>query len=238
MARFCASCGTQVSEDLMFCSQCGAAIAAAEPTVADISLEPAPSEPAIPAPAPAVGQAAPPAAKSSSPILKIVITVVLFLVLLSVAGIGTCVYVIYRGRKAVIDNVKLDESKKTIEIPTPGGTITLGETPAETPKEIGGVPVYPGAKALEGGGHLSFGDKFQIGGQEFSTDDSVDQVLAFYREKYGKDLNEAQSDGHYRLSVNTGTQQAPHVVTIDVLPDTDSGKTRIVMAHLGGKEAQ
>ncbi len=242
MARFCARCGTEVSEDLMFCSQCGAAIAAEEPTVANISLEAAPSEATVPPPPPAVApigrQAAPPAAKSSSPFLKIVIIVVLLLVLLSVAGIGTCVYVIYRGKKAVTDNLKIDESGKTIEIPTPGGPITLGETPAETPTEVGGVPVYPGAKALSGGGHITFGDKFSIGGQEFTTDDSVDQVLAFYREKYGSKLNEAQSDGHYRLSVNTETEQQPHLVTIDVLADADSGKTKIVMAHLGGKEVQ
>jgi hypothetical protein len=144
----------------------------------------------------------------------------------------------YRMKNKVTEQIKLNEDKKTIEIPTPGGTIKMGETSAETPKEIGGVPVYPGAKAQRGGGQFSFGDKFQIGAQEFLTDDSVDQVLAFYRDKYGKDLNEVQSEGHYRLSVNTGTQQQPHMVTMDVVPDTDSGKTKIVMTHLGGKEAQ
>ncbi len=76
MARFCARCGTEVSENLMFCSQCGAAIAAEEPTVANISLESTPREATVPPPAPAVApvgmQAAPPAAKSSSPFLKIV----------------------------------------------------------------------------------------------------------------------------------------------------------------------
>lgn len=237
MAQFCTACGTPVEEGLRFCSQCGASIAAAEPTVADVSIEPMAAPASAGAAAP-VASAAPPAAKSSSPILKIVIIVVLFFVLAGAAGIGTCVYVAYRAKKAIGDNIKLDEDKKTIEIPTPGGPITMGETSAETPKEIGGVPVYPGAKALSGGGQFSFGDKFQIGGQEFSTDDSVDQVVAFYREKYGKDLNEVQAEGHYRLSVSTGTQQQQHVVTIDVAPDADAGNTKIVMSHLGGMEAQ
>lgn len=244
MAQFCTGCGTPVEEGLRFCSQCGASIAAAEPTVADVMLEPvpAPDEAPVPAPTPAAtplgGQAAPPAAKSSSPILKIVIIVVLLFVLLGVAGIATCAYVAYRMKDKVTEQIKLDEGKNTIEIPTPGGTITMGETSAETPKEIGGVPVYPGAKALEGGGQLSFGDKFQIGGQEFVTDDSVDQVVEFYRDKYGRELNEAQSEGRYRLSVNTGTQPQPHIVTIDVQPDADAGNTKIFMSHLGGKEAQ
>jgi hypothetical protein len=148
------------------------------------------------------------------------------------------VYVAYRAKKAVTDNIKVDEGKKTIEIPTPEGPITMGETSAETPTHVGGVPVYPGAKALSGGGQFSFGDKFQIGGQEFSTDDSVDQVVAFYREKYGKELDEARADGQYTLSINTGTKEQPHVVTINVQSDPDSGGTKIMMSHLGAKEAQ
>jgi hypothetical protein len=182
--------------------------------------------------------AAPAAAKSSSPILKIVIIVVLIFVLLGVAGMATCAYMAYRMKNRITDQIKVDEGKKTIEIPTPGGPITMGETSAETPTEIGGVPVYPGAKALSGGGQFSFGDKFQIGGQEFSTDDSVDQVVAFYREKYGKDLIEVQSEGHYRLSISSGSKEQPHIVTIDVAPDADAGNTKITMSHLGGKEAQ
>ncbi len=233
MAQFCTVCGTTVEEGLRFCSQCGASIAAAEPTVREMPVVPMATPLGAPAPV-----AAPAAAKSSSPILKIVIIVVLLFVLLGVAGIGTCVYVAYRAKKTIGDNIKLDENKKTIEIPTPGGPITMGETSAETPTEIGGVPVYPGAKALSGGGQFSFGDKFQIGGQEFSTDDSVDQVVAFYREKYGKDLNEVQAEGHYRLSISSGTKEQPHIVTIDVAPDADAGNTKITMSHLGGKEAQ
>lgn len=233
MAQFCTVCGTEVEEGLRFCSQCGASIAAADPTVAEVPIAPVASPPGAPAPV-----ATPVAAKSSSPILKIVIIVVLLFVLVGAAGIGTCVYVAYRAKKSIGDNLKLDENKKTIEIPTPGGPITLGETSKETPKEIGGVPVYPGAKGLEGGGQFSFGDKFQIGGQEFSTDDSVDQVVAFYREKYGKDLNEVQAEGHHRLTVSSGSKEQPHIVTLDVAPDADAGNTKITMSHFGGKEAQ
>lgn len=233
MARFCASCGTQVAEDIMFCSQCGAAIAAAEPTVADVSLQPARVEPPAAVPAPA---AVPPPAKS--PFLKIVVIVVLVFGLLAVAGIGTCVYIGYRAKKAVTDQIKLDEGGKGIEIPTPGGTIRMGENSDKTPTEVGGVPVYPGAKATEGGGQLSFGDKFQFGGQEFLTDDSVDQVVGFYKEKYGSELTEMQAEGHHRLSINKGTQQEPHLVTLDVQRDPDTDKTKIFMTFMGGKESQ
>jgi hypothetical protein len=202
--------------------------------VANVVLEPprAPAAAATPAAAP------PPPAKSSSPILKIVIIVILFLVLIGALGIGTCAYIAYRAKQKIGETIQIDEGKKTIEIPTPGGAIKLGETSAETPKEVGGVPVYPNAKAVAGGGQLSFGDKFQIGGQEFTTEDSVDQVVAFYREQYGKDLIEAQSGGQYNLTINKGTQQQPHVVTVSVGPNPDGTGTKIMMSHIGGKEAE
>ena len=91
---------------------------------------------------------------------------------------------------------------------------------------------------MAGGGQLSFGDKFQIRGQEFETDDSVDQVVAFYKEKYGKEMTALEGDGHHRLSINTGTSNQPHIVTIDISSDLDSGKTRIGMSYIGGKEVQ
>ena len=151
MSQFCTACGTPVEEGLRFCSQCGASIAAAEPTVANVMFEPAP----VPgeAPVPGLAPAAAPPAKSSSSILKIVIIVVLVFVLLGVAGMATCAYMAYRMKNKVTEQIKLNEDKKTIEIPTPGGTIKMGETSAETPKEIGGVPVYPGAKAQRGAGN-------------------------------------------------------------------------------------
>lgn len=229
MAQFCTACGTSVEDGMKFCSTCGASIAAAEPTVADMPIAPAQGD--SPAPAPA-------AAKSSSPILKIVIIVVLLFVLIGVAGMGTCIYVAYRAKKTITDQIKIDEGSKTIEIPTPQGTLRMGETSSETPTDVGGVPVYPGAKALAGGGQLSFGDKFQISGQEFETDDSVDQVVSFYKGKYSTELTAVEGDGHHRLSINTGTSREPHMVTIDVSSDSDSGKTKIGMSYIGGREAQ
>jgi len=229
MAQFCNACGTPIEEGMKFCSTCGATIAAEEPTVADIPTAPAPgSSPTPPAAA----------AKSKSPILKIVIIVVLLFVLIGVAGMGTCLYVVYRAKKTVTDQIKIDEGSKTIEIPTPQGTLKMGESSTETPTEVGGVPVYPGAKALSGGGQLSLGDKIQISGHEFETDDSVDQVVSFYKEKYGKEMTAFEGEGHHRMSINTGIPGQTHVVTIDVYADSDSGKTKIGMSYIGGKEAQ
>ena len=57
---------------------------------------------------------------------------------------------------------------------------------------------------------------------------------------YAPDAKEVkvQAEGNYRLSINKGTKQEPHVVTVDVQRDPDTGKTKIFMTHMGGKEAQ
>jgi len=231
MAKFCTSCGSPVAEDLTFCSQCGQPLAA--PPLAAPST---PAEPAsvAPAPLPAAAPAAP--AKASSPILKIILIVVLLIVFILVASIGACVYLGYRAKKAVDEAIKLDEKGKSVEIQTPGGALKLGEQSTKPGDTIAGVPVYPGSSAVEGGAQFSFGDKFQIGGQEFVTDDSVDQVVAFYKENLGTELMMAEGDGHYRMSVNRGDKEHPLVVTVDVSKDEDTGKTRIIISHLGGEE--
>lgn len=231
MARFCTDCGSPVGEDLSFCSQCGKPLApAGVPAPSAASPTPATAPAAQPAPA------AP--AKGSSPVLKIILIVVLILVFISVAGIGACVYGIYRAKKAVTENFKMDERGKSVEIQTPSGPLKLGQQAAKPGDTVAGVPVYPGATAQEGGGQLSFGDKFSIGGQDFVTDDSVEQVVEFYKEKLGSDLSVVQNEGNYRLSIQKGTKEHPTMVTIDVANDQSSGKTKITIAHMGGGAAQ
>jgi len=233
MARFCTNCGSPVGEDLSFCSQCGKPMGPAG-VPAPVAAVPTPA--AIPATQPA--PAAPAPAKGSSPIVKIILIVVLILVFIAVAGIGACVYGVYRAKRAVREAIQMDKSGRSVEIQTPGGPLKLGPQAAKPGDMVAGVPVYPGATALEGGGQFSFGDKFSIGGQDFVTDDDVEKVVDFYKEKLGSDLSVVQNEGHYRLSIQKGTKEHPTVVTIDVAKDQNSGKTKITIAHMGGGAAQ
>jgi len=224
MARFCTSCGSQVGDDLTFCSNCGTQLAAPPPA-------PAVSQPAgITSPAPAA--AAP--AKKGSPVVKIILVVVGIFAFVTVASIGACVYIGYRAKRAVEQTVKMEEGGKSFKIQTPQGEIKLGEHPTKEGETIAGVPIYPGATALEGGGQFSFGDKFQIGGQDYLTSDPVDKVVDFYKEKYGSKLSVAENAGHYRLALESGDEKDSGVVTIDVFADEESGKTKITIAHMGG----
>ena len=233
MARFCTSCGSPVGEDLIFCSQCGKQLApAAQPAPAAAVPTPTASPATQPAPA------APVPAKGSSPVVKIILIVALILVFIAVAGIGACVYGVYRAKKAVREAIQMDNSGKSVEIQTPSGPLKLGSQAAKPGDMIAGVPVYPGATALEGGGQFSFGDKFSVGGQVFVTNDDVEQVVEFYKEKLGPDLRAVQEEGNYHLSIQKGTKEHPTVVTISVAKDEDSGKTRITISHMGGEAAQ
>jgi hypothetical protein len=228
MARFCTQCGSPVGDEMSFCMNCGAKTAAppSPPTASQpVSAGPAPTGPAGPA-APATASA-----KKTSPVVKIVLAVVAFFVLLTVAGIGACVYFGYRARRAIN---QVTEGETSIKIPTSEGDIKIGGRTTEEGGTIAGVPVYPGATALKGGTQFSFGDKLQIGGQDFETSDSVDQVVDFYKEKFGSKLSVAENAGHYRLAVENGDEKRSGVVTIDVFEDEQSGKTKITIAHVGG----
>ena len=233
MARFCTLCGSPVPDGMSFCTNCGGQVAtpsitpeASTPVVAS----PVPMGPAAPAtPTPAVAPA-----KKTSPVVKIILVVVAFFAFVTAAGIGTCVYIGYRAKRAVEQRVQMEEGGKSFKIQTPQGEIKLGEQPTKESDTVAGVPIYPGATALQGGAQFSLGDKLQIGGQDFLTADPVNKVVDFYNEKYGSKLSIAENAGHYRLAIESRDEQHAGVVTIDVFADEESGKTKITMAHMGG----
>ena len=93
MAGFCTKCGSPVGDDVRFCIQCGTPVAQ-PPTAAQ---GPAPAAPAGVQAAGAAPGAAP--AKSGSAAVKIIVGLLAFFALVTLLGIGSCVYVGYRVRK-------------------------------------------------------------------------------------------------------------------------------------------
>lgn len=93
MAGFCTKCGSPVGDEARFCLQCGTPVAsrAAAPQA------PAAAISAGVQPAAAASGAAP--AKSGSAAVKIIVGVLAFFMLVTLLGIGGCVYVGYRMRK-------------------------------------------------------------------------------------------------------------------------------------------
>ncbi len=93
MAGFCTKCGSPVGDDLRFCLQCGTPVA--PPPAA--AQGPGPAAPAAVQAAGAAPGAAP--AKSGSAAVKIIVGLLAFFALVTLLGIGSCVYVGYRVRK-------------------------------------------------------------------------------------------------------------------------------------------
>jgi len=228
MAKFCTSCGSPLEETSKFCMRCGTP-AGAPSGPAEAPGGPASAPPPVAPAAGAMAAGAPPAAKAGSPVLKIVLIVVAVLVFLGVIGIGTCVYGVYKVKQKFGGMVE------------PGRTTSSERGTPEVHLEKGGagseaeaaatvdVPPYPDSTATEGGGQFSFGGKAGISSQEYETSDSVEQVLAFYKEKFGSKIHIQESEG--KAIFTLATKGALN--TVAITRDADAEKTKITIARIG-----
>ena len=163
--------------------------------------------------------------------MKIVLIVAGVFVLVTVAGIGSCVYIGYRAKKWGEQAMKTDGSSPSITLKTPEGDLRLGQRTRDPGEAIGGVVPYPDSVPTEAGAEFSFGAKGGISSQEYLTPDPVEKVVEFYKGKYGDQLSVIESEGHYRLAL--GERGGEQVTTIDVTADEETGKTKIFIAHIG-----
>ncbi len=231
MARFCTKCGTPTEETLRFCPKCGNALApavAASPAAAAPPPAPVPSAPIAAAPAPsAPTPAAAAPAKSGSPILKIVLAVVGVIVLISLLGIGACIFGIYKAKQKVQQLAQ--EAKVTHTFGTPEVATQKGPAPSEaaTPNPALADLAYPGATATQSGGSMSFGG-IGVSGQEYETSDAVDTVVAFYTGKFGSKAMMMQSGGKTQFTV-TGSDG---ITTVVIEREAGADKTKISISSI------
>ncbi len=139
MAGFCTQCGAALEEAAEFCGQCGAR---------QETRAPAPASPS-----------SAPAQKSGSPFLKIVAAVLGFFALVTVIGIGSCVYLGYRVKqKAEQYTAKAREVKETVSAIVPARTARIQSCPAVDPSESqafrkaaasASIPLKPGLTLVE-----------------------------------------------------------------------------------------
>jgi hypothetical protein len=227
MARFCTSCGSVIDEDMKFCLKCGAQVGA--PAAPAPAAAPPPT--AAPVAVPPAGAAAvgAPAAKAGSPIVKIVLIVVGVFVFLTVAGMVTCGYFAYKAKQKLTGMV---ETAKTVSGSESTPEVSLeqgGEgSEAETAATVD-VPPYPGATATEGGGQFSFGGKGGISSKEYETPDSVEQVLAFYKDKLGSKAHVQESEGKTILTLASKNGLS----TVTITRAAEAEKTKITIARIG-----
>lgn len=233
MARFCTKCGSAVGEGMQFCMNCGATLptqpaAPGQAQAAPPARAAAPPPPSV-APAGPSGVAPAPAAKPASPVLKIILVIVAIFAFITVASLGTCVYIGYKAKQratqfaAAARRAAANMGSPEVHLEK-GGAGTGGEMAATQE-----VPPYPGSTPTEGGGNLSFGGMGGISGQEFVTDDPIDKVVAFYKDKLGSRITVQQSEGNamFQLTSNRG------LTTVTMTRDESAGKTKINIARIG-----
>lgn len=249
MAVYCAKCGTMVDPGAKFCQSCGAPAPQPVQAAAPPSYTPPPPPqnqwappPPGQQPPPYTAQApmAPPPKKSGGALKIILIALGVIVVLFVVGIIGIGLFV----KKTVLDNVSVKEGpggKAEVSINTPGGQLKLSSKNDITEEKLG-VPIYPGAKADEGAGSISFTGSDEkgsgtFGGASFTTTDSVDKVVDFYKSKLGSKVTvlDTTSEDKHSVVLSVGSEKSWKTITIQ---DEGNGITKIAVASLMGSTPQ
>ena len=219
MANFCSKCGVELSPDTRFCQGCGAPTGLPAATATPAGSAPAGQVPVGQVPA----GMAPAAAAPSTGALKLVLIIVGVIVGLGLLSAVAVMFGIWR----ISRSVHVDPSGG-VTISTPAGRISTGHTSAAHLSETEvGAPIYPGAIAEEGG--------FKVGAESgsmatyvFKTSDSVPQVLAFYRDKFGPKTSVIETP---QGGIITAAKNDNEGVMVTVGRNENEDKTSIAITH-------
>jgi hypothetical protein len=214
MASFCSKCGAELSADTRFCGGCGTPTGFATSAAAPAGVAAGGQVPAGQAPA---------AAAPSSGTLKIVLIIVGILVGLGLLSAVAVMFGIWRISKSV----HVDQSGG-VTISTPGGKFSAGGTSGAhlTESEVG-APIYPGAIAEEGGFKLG-AESGSMATYVFKTSDSVPQVLAFYRDKFGPKTSVIETP---QGGIVTAAKNDNEGIMVTIGHDESEDKTSIAITH-------
>jgi hypothetical protein len=181
----------------------------------------------IPPPDPRYPYVPPPPVNSGNTVVKIVLIVVGVFVLLGVIAAGVIGFGAYKLSKTI-----QRDNNGNVSISTPDGTITTGKTANVSATDLG-VDPYPGAE-VSGQGSMNMktpnGSMVTAG---FTSTDSPDKIVAFYKDKLGAQASLVQS--------RTGTvisngEDEKNKVMITITPQGSSSK--IVIIHITDRKSQ
>ena len=208
VASFCTKCGAQVPSDKQFCASCGAAA-------------PAQTSAVQPTTAPA---------KSGGGAVKIILIIVAVIVGLGLIGVGVAGYTVYRVSRAIHGN----GTTNTMTITTPEGKVNLNTNETYSASDLG-TDIYPGAQSIHGGMRMELPTGSMVTGV-FVTSDSKDQVVAFYKAKFGSGASTFDTSDGAILTLPKGQQESV-MVTITAKPSQNDGKTKVVIVHTKNNKA-
>jgi len=182
-------------------------------------------------PAPVQPVAAP--AKSGPSALKIVLIVVAIIVGLGILGVGAFSYVAYRVVHSVRVSGSGQNAKMTMNLP--GGTISANTADTFTAADLG-TDIYPGAQSGKGSVRMTMPTGSWVTAV-FVTPDSKDQVVSFYKSKFGSEVSVFDSGDSAVISVQKSKQESI-MVTVTANKSEYNGKTQIAIVHTISNKAQ
>lgn len=152
--------------------------------------------------------------------MLIVVAVFVLLGILVVSAFG---YFAWR----IAHTVRVNKDKVTVTVPGSGGfSASTGDNYSASDL---GVDPYPGAKTAKGGMRMTLPTGTMITAV-YITSDSKDQVLAFYKDKLGKDVSTVDTSEGAILTLKKSDQEQV-MVTITANSSDNEGKTQITIVH-------
>lgn len=203
MANFCSKCGAELAAGAQACTACGTSVTAG------------------PVVAPVQPVAAPP--RSGNNAVKIILIIVAVFVGLGILGAGAFGFFVWRVAHAV----RVSESGKQVTLSTPGGSFSANTAENISASDLG-TDVYPGAQSGKGSVRMSLPTGSMVSAV-YVTSDSKDQVLAFYKDKFGSDASVFDAPTGSVITLNKGQESI--VVTVTVSQSEYDGKTQIHIVH-------
>ena len=205
MASFCAKCGAEISSDKQFCTACGAPPAAASAVAA------------------AAQPAAPPASSGTSAV-KIILIIVAVFVGLGILGAVAFGLMVWRVSRAI----HVSGPGGQVTMSTPGGTFTANPSKTYSASELG-TDIYPGAQPGHGGMRMDLPTGSMVTAV-FVTSDSKEQVVAFYKAKFGSEASVMDTPSGAVITLPR-SQQESVMVTVTANSSQYDGKTQIAIVH-------
>ncbi len=148
---FCAQCGSAIGA-VKFCSKCGARVPEAAGT-APAPPAPSPAQPArplTPAPNPPVAQ---PVAQGGNVLMKVLVGFLVFILLIVLAVMGSCVYIGYRAKKKADE---IQQAYKSNDLNKLAGALGVGNSPGTSGSSHGSSQGTTGGDSTAPVAPLSF----------------------------------------------------------------------------------
>ena len=206
MATYCSKCGTELAPGAQSCASCGTPVAVPVASATPGTLPPAPPQ------------------TGGNNAVKIILIVVAVVVGLGIVGVACVGYIGYR----VARSVHVSGSGKEVTINTPGGSISTNASETFTSADLG-TDIYPGATTGKGSMRMSLPTGSMVTAV-YVTGDSKDQVVSFYKEKFGSDVSVMDSSD---TAVITGKKGENESVVVTVTPNSSQyeGRTQVAIVH-------